>query len=64
VAAHETDRFARQLDQLLADATRLRAMQTASRQAAEKQFCWEREAPRLLSAVEHVIGAAPIEIQT
>jgi glycosyltransferase involved in cell wall biosynthesis len=39
------------LDALLGDPARLRAMQQAARAAAEREFCWERESPRLLAAV-------------
>ena len=59
VAAHETGELARQLDRLLAEPTRLRAMQAAARRAAEEQFCWEREAPRLLAVVDRALTAAP-----
>jgi glycosyltransferase involved in cell wall biosynthesis len=57
VAAHETGELARQLDRLLADPARLRTMQAAARRAAEEKFCWEREAPRLLAAVERALAA-------
>jgi glycosyltransferase involved in cell wall biosynthesis len=60
VAAHETGELARQLDCLLAEPARLRAMQTASRRAAEEQFCWEREVPHLLAAVDRALTAAPV----
>ena len=55
VTAHETGELARQLDQLLAEPARLRAMQAAARRAAEEEFCWEREAPRLLAAVDQAL---------
>ncbi|HEV8073861.1 MAG TPA: glycosyltransferase [Opitutaceae bacterium] len=55
VTAHETGELARQLDHLLADPIRLRAMQAAARRAAEGQFCWEHEAPRLLAAVDQAL---------
>jgi glycosyltransferase involved in cell wall biosynthesis len=51
VTAHETTECAERLDALLGDPTRLRAMQLAARAAAEREFCWERETPRLLDAV-------------
>ncbi|MDE3084895.1 MAG: glycosyltransferase, partial [Verrucomicrobiota bacterium] len=56
IAAHDAGLLATQLDQLLSDANRLRAMQGAARRAAEQIFCWEREAPRLLEAVEHALA--------
>lgn len=56
VKVHETADLARQLDALLGEPARLRAMQFASRAAAEREFCWEREAPRLLTAVERAIA--------
>jgi glycosyltransferase involved in cell wall biosynthesis len=59
VAAHETGELARHLDRLLAAPACLRAMQVAARRAAEEQFCWEREAPRLLAAVELALTAVP-----
>lgn len=43
---------ASQLDVLLCDPARLRAMGAAARRAAEANYCWERESPRLLRAVE------------
>ena len=51
ITAHETTEYAAKLDALLADHARLRATQLASRSAAEREFCWERETPRLLAAV-------------
>ena len=62
VTAHETGELARQLDRLLADPTRLRAMQAAARRAAEEQFCWECEAPRLLATVDQALTATPTSI--
>jgi glycosyltransferase involved in cell wall biosynthesis len=59
VTAHETGELARQLDHLLAAPARLRAMQSAARRAAEGQFCWEREAPRLLAAVDRALTTVP-----
>lgn len=49
--AHETTECAQQLDALLGDPARLRAMQVASRSAAAVKFCWEQDTPRLLAAV-------------
>lgn len=59
VAAHETGEYAAQLDSLLGDHTRLRAAQLASRAAAEREFCWERETPRLLAAVARALRNSP-----
>lgn len=56
VEAHETTQLAARLDALLADRARLRAMQVAARRAAESQFCWEREEPRLLAAVAQALS--------
>lgn len=55
VQAHETTQLAAQLDALLGDPARLRAMQVAARAAAERQFCWERESPTLLNAVKRAL---------
>ncbi len=59
VTAHETGELARQLDRLVAEPARLRAMQAAARRAAEGQFCWEREIPCLLAEVDRALTAAP-----
>jgi glycosyltransferase involved in cell wall biosynthesis len=59
ITAHETSKLAGQLDRLLADPAHLRAMQAAARRAAEEQFCWEREAPRLLAAVDQALATTP-----
>ncbi len=57
VTAHETTQFATQLDELLADPAALRDRQRAARAAAAAKFCWEMDAPRLLTAVEHALAA-------
>lgn len=59
VTAHETTGLARRLDALLGDPARLRAMQLASRAAAAREFCWERETPRVLDAVARALAAPP-----
>ncbi|HSY53077.1 MAG TPA: glycosyltransferase, partial [Opitutaceae bacterium] len=64
VAAHETGQLARRLDHLLAEPARLRAMQAAARRAAEEQFSWEHEVPRLLAAVDQALTATPVEIHS
>jgi glycosyltransferase involved in cell wall biosynthesis len=56
VTAHETRQLARQLDALLGDPSRLRAMQQASRTAAVREFCWERQEPALLAAVARALA--------
>jgi glycosyltransferase involved in cell wall biosynthesis len=56
VSAHETTDYAIKLDTLIGDHARLRAAQLASRAAAEREFCWERETPRLLAAVERALA--------
>ena len=55
ITAHETGEYAQKLDALLGDHARLRAAQLAARAAAEREFCWERETPRLLGAVERAL---------
>jgi glycosyltransferase involved in cell wall biosynthesis len=55
LAAHETTEYAAALDALLGNPGRLRAMQLAARAAAEREFCWEQETPRLLAAVNQAL---------
>lgn len=55
ISAHETTDNARKLDTLLASPAALRTMQEAARRAAEREFCWEAEVPRLLDAVARAI---------
>lgn len=59
IPAHETTEYAAKLDALLGDRARLRAAQLASRAAAEREFCWERETPRLLAAVARALRTSP-----
>jgi glycosyltransferase involved in cell wall biosynthesis len=47
-----------QLDRLLADRTRLSTYQEAARRLAGARFCWELEAPRLVTRVEATLGLA------
>jgi glycosyltransferase involved in cell wall biosynthesis len=56
ITAHETTEYAAKLDSLIGDHARLRAAQLASRAAAEREFCWERETPRLLAAVARALA--------
>lgn len=61
VVADNTDAasWARQLDAVLGDSAQLRRMQQAARAAAEREFCWEHDAPRLLAAVACALSAPP-----
>jgi glycosyltransferase involved in cell wall biosynthesis len=56
ITAHETTEYALKLDALLGDPPRLRAMQRAARASAEREFCWEHDAPRLLAAVAQALA--------
>ena len=56
VATHETTAFAVTLDELLADRAALAARQRAARRLAETVYCWEREAPHLLSLVDSALA--------
>jgi glycosyltransferase involved in cell wall biosynthesis len=47
----DTPAFARALDALLASREELSRRQQAARRLAESTYCWEREAPHLLSLV-------------
>ena len=51
--------WARQLDAVLGDSAQLRRMQQAARTAAEREFCWEHDAPRLLAAVARALSVPP-----
>jgi glycosyltransferase involved in cell wall biosynthesis len=55
ITAHETAEYAAKLDALIGDRGRLRTAQAAARAAAERDFCWERETPRLLAAVDQAL---------
>lgn len=50
---------ARTLDALLSAPDVLRAMQAAARTLAERTYCWEREAPKLLFLVERTLASHP-----
>jgi glycosyltransferase involved in cell wall biosynthesis len=52
----ETTRLAEQLDRLLADRDGLAARQGAARELAERVYCWEQEAPRLVAAVNSALA--------
>lgn len=51
IPAQDSAPLAAQLDALLADRAKLHRMQLAAREAAERKFCWELDAPCLLAAV-------------
>ncbi len=55
VSLGDREAFSTQLDQLLGDPSRLRACQQASRAVAETDYCWERDATRLLKAVGRIL---------
>jgi glycosyltransferase involved in cell wall biosynthesis len=57
VTAPEPGEYAAMLDALLGDHVRLRAAQLAARAAAVREFCWERDAPKLLAAVARALAA-------
>ncbi len=46
------------LDGLLEEPGLLQAMQGAARMAAERRFCWNQEAPKLVAAVASALGAS------
>jgi glycosyltransferase involved in cell wall biosynthesis len=50
---------AAELDSLLADTPRRRAMQLAARIAAEREFCWEKDSVRLQEAVVRALTDLP-----
>ena len=57
VQAHETARLTTLIDELVGDRTRLRSCQVAARAAAENQYNWGHEAPRLLEAVDRALAS-------
>lgn len=57
VDLNETGELTQLLDALLADPARLAAMGAAARRAAEECYCWEKEIPRLVAAVERALKA-------
>jgi glycosyltransferase involved in cell wall biosynthesis len=52
VTLSETGELTRLLDSMVADRGRLVAMGAAARRAAEEHYCWEKEIPHLVAAVE------------
>jgi glycosyltransferase involved in cell wall biosynthesis len=48
--------LAAEIDSLLSSPDRVRAMGVAARRAAESEFCWERESPRLVSAIDAALA--------
>ena len=57
VALEDTSALTVRLDALLADPVRLAAFQRTARRAAEEIYCWEKEAPSLVRAVEAALAA-------
>ncbi len=55
----QTTALAARLDELIANPARRALMGRAARRAAEERFCWEREAPRLMSAVAAALACIP-----
>jgi glycosyltransferase involved in cell wall biosynthesis len=53
------EQLAAELDALAGNRDRLHRCQRAARLAAEREFCWERESPRLLDAVARALAAPP-----
>jgi glycosyltransferase involved in cell wall biosynthesis len=49
-------RLAAEIEPLLGDPSRIDAMGRASRLAAERKYCWERQAPLLLEKVSAVLA--------
>ncbi|HTZ20339.1 MAG TPA: glycosyltransferase [Opitutaceae bacterium] len=58
VALDDTAALARRLEALLNDPARLAAARQAARRAAEETYCWEKEAPGLIHAVEAALAAS------
>lgn len=56
---HDPASAAAALDALLADREALARRQKAARRLAEEVYCWEREAPKLLAAVETALARTP-----
>lgn len=52
----QTGELTAQLDALLSDRRRIVAMGEAARRGAAEVYCWEREAPRLVAAVEQALS--------
>ncbi len=62
VNLHQTEAVTRQLDELLGDSARLQSMRDHARAAAEHQYSWEREAPKLLALVESALATRPLRL--
>ena len=54
---------ANRLDQLLSDRPELSRRQHAARRLAEEVYCWEKEAPRLLSLVAEALQTRPASLR-
>ena len=57
VTLADTATLTQKLDAVIADPARLAAMSAAARRAAENIYCWEKEEPRLLAAVQGALAA-------
>ena len=57
VTLADTTALTVRLDALLADPARLAASRQAARRAAEEIYCWEKEAPGLIRAIEAALAA-------
>jgi glycosyltransferase involved in cell wall biosynthesis len=51
----DSQKLAEQLNLLLGSSERLRAAKAAALRAAEEKLCWEKEASRLVSAIQRII---------
>lgn len=56
IRGSDPEQFAAQLDRLLGHREQLGACQRAARAAAVAEFCWEKESPRLVAAVERALA--------
>jgi hypothetical protein len=57
ISAGDDGAFAETLDRFLGNPTEVRTAQREARAAAEREFCWEKESPRLLDAVARALAA-------
>lgn len=55
IAPDQTEALTEQLDRLLTTPAEIAAMGLAARQTAEQIYSWEKEAPRLIAAVEQAL---------
>ena len=59
VALDDTAAAAAALERMTKDKEELTLRQTAARRLAKEVYCWEKEAPRLLAAVEGALSGGP-----